>query len=351
MEDEDKNPPAPNLDVHTLDLEFWPNLDIGNEFLHVDWLEDVRHPEAPLGHNAHLGSHTHAHTSKDSVSLDDAIGDLEGLEDALAVGGNTAPSLGVDAMLDGIEDDLDFLGAKGESGATRGVGVAKVTPRAPDAINYDIPQNLSSKSTTTAKSSGQKNKRRLRWTPELHSLFVEAVQHLKGPEKATPKGIMLYMKVDGLTTFHIKSHLQKYRMNCSQAKADAKMVTNVGFQQGTEGAGEAEEAGEAEGTNNSGPGSATKNHIVGLSAAPPSTSVSDTERESHHCRIEQALLVQMQMQKRLQEQLEEQRKLQLSIQAQEQHIRQLKEELQRSEADDHAPRRKNPDDHRNRQHE
>ncbi|KAK2651239.1 hypothetical protein Ddye_018728 [Dipteronia dyeriana] len=52
---------------------------------------------------------------------------------------------------------------------------------------------------------------RLRWTAELHQRFVDAVTHLGGPDKATPKTIMRVMGVKGLTLYHLKSHLQKFR--------------------------------------------------------------------------------------------------------------------------------------------
>ncbi|XP_027070764.1 protein PHR1-LIKE 1 [Coffea arabica] len=64
-----------------------------------------------------------------------------------------------------------------------------------------------------ASRSDGSSKERLKWTQELHSLFEKAVNQLGGPDRATPKGILKAMGIPGLTIFHVKSHLQKYRMS------------------------------------------------------------------------------------------------------------------------------------------
>ncbi|CAM0875618.1 unnamed protein product [Alopecurus aequalis] len=57
----------------------------------------------------------------------------------------------------------------------------------------------------------------LRWTDDLHKIFVEAVMHQGGPYEAKPTAVkqtMEAMGVRGLTIWNVKSHLQIYREKC-----------------------------------------------------------------------------------------------------------------------------------------
>ncbi|XP_020585310.1 protein PHR1-LIKE 2-like [Phalaenopsis equestris] len=130
-------------------------------------------------------------------------------------------------------------------------------------------------------------KPRLRWTVELHDRFTDAVAQLGGPEKATPKTIMRLMNIKGLTLYHLKSHLQKYRMGKQSLK-------------------ELENTNDASGVLES----------RGSKTSTASTQV--TQEFNDGCN--EAMRVQMELQRRLHEQLEVQKSLQLRIEAQEKYL-------------------------------
>ncbi|TVU47231.1 hypothetical protein EJB05_06823 [Eragrostis curvula] len=155
-------------------------------------------------------------------------------------------------------------------------------------------------------------KPRLKWTPELHERFVEAVNQLGGPDKATPKTIMRLMGVPGLTLYHLKSHLQKYRLSKNvHAQANGGNAKNVvdctmAMEKPPEGNG------------------SPVSHL-NLGA--------QTNKSVH---IGEALQMQIEVQRRLHEQLEVQRHLQLRIEAQGKYLQSVLEKAQETLAKQNA---------------
>ncbi|KAL8516950.1 hypothetical protein ACS0TY_015266 [Phlomoides rotata] len=143
-------------------------------------------------------------------------------------------------------------------------------------------------------------KPRLKWTPDLHERFIEAVNQLGGAEKATPKSVLKLMGIQGLTLYHLKSHLQKYRLsknlhgqaNCGSNKA----VTGDRMSSGANG-----------------------------TQVNNQNTANVTNKNMH---LGEAIQMQIEVQRRLHEQLEVQRHLQLRIEAQGKYLQSVLEKAQ-----------------------
>lgn len=147
-----------------------------------------------------------------------------------------------------------------------------------------------SASRSAAPAGGGGGKQRLRWTSDLHDRFVDAITQLGGPDRATPKGVLRVMGEPGLTIYHVKSHLQKYRL--------AKYLPES-------------------------PADGSKDQKKGSGDSLNSLD------SSQGVQINDALRMQMEVQKRLHEQLEVQRQLQMRIEAQGKYLQKIIEEQQK----------------------
>ncbi|KAF7809437.1 myb family transcription factor PHL11 isoform X1 [Senna tora] len=147
-------------------------------------------------------------------------------------------------------------------------------------------------------------KPRLRWTADLHDRFVDAVTKLGGPDKATPKSVLRLMGLKGLTLYHLKSHLQKYRLGQQAQKQNTK-------EQHKE-------------SNNRG----SYVHFSNCSSGPNTSYRANNQTEE--IPIAEALRRQIEVQTRLEEQLEVQKKLQMRVEAQGKYLQAMLEKAQKS---------------------
>ncbi|KAG8498848.1 hypothetical protein CXB51_005233 [Gossypium anomalum] len=126
-------------------------------------------------------------------------------------------------------------------------------------------------------------KPRLKWTPELHQRFVEAVNQLGGPDKATPKNLM-----------------RKYRLGKSQ-QTEICLSDNLDDYREIE---------------------------SGNKDLSSDTSDGTHKLMNESSKIAQALQMQMEVQRKLHEQIEVQRHLQLRIEAQGKYLQSVLKKAQ-----------------------
>ncbi|KAG6536951.1 myb family transcription factor PHL11-like [Zingiber officinale] len=138
---------------------------------------------------------------------------------------------------------------------------------------------------------------RLRWTPDLHGRFVDAVAKLGGADKATPKSVLRLMGIKGLTLYHLKSHLQKYRLGRQSRGEQAGIEINKG----------------------------SKNSTWSNNCSSDACSSVSGREDVGDMRIAEALRYQLDVQRRLNDQLEVQKKLQSRIEAQGRYLQALLE--------------------------
>ncbi|CAA3015875.1 myb family transcription factor PHL8-like [Olea europaea subsp. europaea] len=158
-------------------------------------------------------------------------------------------------------------------------------------------QNVQNKEMNLVLSSDAKP--RLKWTQELHQRFVDAVEQLGGADKATPKSLMRMMDIHGLTLYHLKSHLQKYRLGKSQQSQTYHKNKQEDYRAVDQ-------------------RSDFPNKIC--------NGVQDQINESFQ--IAQALQMQMEVQRKLHEQIEVQRHLQIKIEAQGKYLQSVLKKAQ-----------------------
>ncbi|XP_062222313.1 myb family transcription factor PHL11-like isoform X1 [Phragmites australis] len=121
-----------------------------------------------------------------------------------------------------------------------------------------------------------------------------------GDDEATPKSVLRLMGMKGLTLYHLKSHLQKYRLG-KQNKKDTGLEASRG---------------------------AFAAQSINFSTPAPPSILSAASNNTGETPLADALKYQIEVQRKLHEQLEVQKKLQMRIEAQGKYLQTILEKAQ-----------------------
>ena len=178
-------------------------------------------------------------------------------------------------------------------------------------------------------------KRRLRWTSELHTCFLRAVERLGGPEKATPKAILDLMKMKGVTILHVKSHLQKYRVQRKKLEEKEQAALAAAAGEGAAGGGKGDGKGKGKKVS---PTSVLKGAASGAGGGAEGAGTQGQAKDRAASgggaaagALEEAMAEHERLKKQMEQQMEQQRALYDSIQKHGELIRELAKAKEREE--------------------